>query len=219
MRSILTLFMAVAFLLLSGCSEPKNTDAIHLPTVGTRAIIKQYSYEIIAEVTNVQDNLVKLDYFWHGEKAYSQKFYKGLLPVWSEEDGNIKELDFQESKVDEIFPLVTGNEVSFTATMTRLDDGLSQNISVTLSVLKETVMTITGEDHKVFMIDIARIGENDYSSYETIYYAPDSGMILKAVKRERNSQTFWRILKLEKPENDDRSTIRKRQRRSGTIAI
>lgn len=219
MRLFTTVFIVLSMIFLSSCADSDGTDQVQLPAVGTRVIIKQHSYEIISEVTSTANNLVKMDYFWHGEKIYSQKFYRGLLPVWSQEENNVWEMYFDESKLDSLFPMAPGKEVSFNATSSKVADGTSQDIGITLSVIKETVITIKDQDHKVFILELSRVGDGTDTSHEVLYYAPRAGMVLKSVKRERDGQSYWRVLKIEVPDRDDRSTIKKRQRRSGTIAI
>lgn len=219
MRTIVAFLIIFSLLALSSCDDLPRQPSSGLPEVGTRAVIKQHSFEIISEVVDITDNLVTFDYFWNGEKVYSQKYYKGLFSVWSQEENAINEIDYDPQQLDALFPLSVGKEISFNTVLSKVTEGVRENLSVTLSVVKETILPVDGEDHKVFIIDVARLSENGQRQYATLYYSAVDGMVLKSVSRSSNSQSFWRVLKLERPDNNNRPTIRKRKRRSGTIAI
>lgn len=219
MRTFLTFIAATTLLALTACDNPQAAKAYNAPQEGTRILIKQHRYELIGEVVYTKANLIGIDYYWHGERAYSQKLYRGLLPIWTKERGTEKEMDLDTALLDRLFPLKSGNETSFTAVLTNTTNGDSEDISMTYQVKEETVLTLNGEEVTVFLIDITRQKDGRIVSLETVYYAPKYGLALKAIQKAKKGKSFWRVLDIQAPTGQAKPSLQNKNRRSGTIAI
>lgn len=218
-RLITSFITALMLFSLSGCDDPKTSGTAVTPLIGTRILIKQHSYEIIGEVVFAENNLVGIDYYWHGEKAYSQKLYRGLISVWSQEQDSQRELDLDTAAVDQLFPLKVGKETSLSGIMTNLTTGEAAKMGLTLEVIKKTSAYLNGEDTDIFIIDMTRLIEGRPTTFETLYYAPAYGLVIKAVQKSGEGQSFWRVLEIEAPTTRSKRNIQKQNRRPGTIAI
>jgi len=217
------IFGVLAALFLAACDPNAQMPTASTAIVGTKAIIKAHSEQRIAEVTDVTGKIVTTDFSnWDGALLYTQLSYRGLFPVGgSEQNGSQWELDFDEKLLESVFPLQVGREVSFKGNIKTLNDGKQHDMWIHLEVVGEQSMSLPDGQHTVFVVELSREyrwkGKTQRST-DIMYFDPKLSMTLKKVMRKRGSQSYWRVLSVERPGHTEQ-TMPIRQRRSGTVMI
>jgi len=216
---IITLLSA---LLVAACGQNSQVPASATAIVGTKAVVKYHRRELVSVVTDVTDKLVTTEFSnWNGDLAFTQTDYRGLLAVsGSKAGGHQWELDFNENLLEAFFPLEVGKEVAFEANIKYISSGKSFDLWGHLEVLGDKVIDLADGKRKVKVIEYTRRfawdGKTKLAT-DIIYYDPEYSMTLKRVMREEGSQTFWRVISVERPGNVVNTPTR--QRRSGTVMI
>ena len=222
MPPISKVFVFLSMLLLAACGSNSQVPTSATAIVGTKAIIKFQRSELVAEVTDVTDRLVTTEFSnWNGDILFSRTEYRGLIPIsGSEANGGQWELDFDEVQLEAFFPLVPGKEIAFQGNLKNIDQGTSFDMWAHLEVVGEKVLDMPNGKRKVKVIEFTRQylwkGKTKNAT-EIIYYDPEYSMSLKKVTRERGGQTYWRVIRVDRPGNV--SNTPPRQRRSGTVMI
>lgn len=212
-----------AALFVAACDPNAQAPISSTAIVGTKAIIQAHSKQRIAEVTDVTGKIVTTDFTdWEGQFLYSQLDYRGLFPIGGRENnGNQWELDFDESLLEPLFPLQVGKEVSFTGNLQTFKDGGQHEMWVHLEVVGQKSISLPDGQHRVMVVEVSREyrwqGKIQRST-NIMYFDPKLSMTLKMVIRERGSQSYWRVLSVERPGHVEQATPT-RQRRSGTVMI
>ena len=223
MPSIFKMLALLSVLLVAACGPGMQVPETATAIVGTKAVIKVHRNELVAEVTDVTGRLVTTEFSnWAGEFLYNRTEYRGLIPVsGTEADGGQWELDFDERHLEAIFPLRPGKEVAFKGTLIDIERGTSFEMWGHIEVVGEKILDLPTGKRKVVVLNFTR----EYSrkdktkrQIDIIYYDPEYSMILKKVIRSQGAQTYWRVVKVERPGKPG-NTPTTRQRRSGTVMI
>jgi hypothetical protein len=220
--SIIKVFALLLVLLVAACSPAGQMPTSATAVVGTKTVIKYNSYKLVGEITDVSGKLVTTEFTnWEGQFIYARTEYRGLFPVsGTENGGNQWELDFDESKLEALFPLEKGKSVSFKANFKNISKGTSYDIWAQLEVRGEKTLDLPDGKRKVLLVELnhqSRRGGQIKNITEFIYYDAAYSMALKKVTRDRRGQSFWRVISIERPGNI--SDAPQRQRRSGTVMI
>lgn len=216
------LILICLFGLLVACEPVSQVPVSPSAVVGTRAIIKRHGQELTAEVTSVEGKLVTMEFQWQGEQVAVQSYYRGLYTVSGRGDGYHFEADFDEGKLEPLFPLATGKEVSFSGNSKDIDTGTGVDFWAHLHVIGEKTIDLPTGPRTVFVVDITtEYRKNDVAKrrIDTVYFDPELAMILKSVTREDNYQSFWRVISIERPGDGTTPPSSLQQRRSGTVMI
>ncbi len=207
---------------LASCGEVPKPSHV-MAEVGTNAIIKRHGQELILDVTDVTGNILSTEISWNGELVASRQYYRGLYPMSGIEYGYQFEMDFDETALEQLFPLKVGKEVSFNGNLKIIDNGTALDAWVHLQVVAEKSMKITSGTYTVFVVEvISEFSKDDRSERKSniIYYAPDLGMILKFVNHQNGQQSFWRVVSIDSPDKSSRiKPVKKQNIRSGTVMI
>lgn len=218
-RLLLTVILLITAMSLAGCEEAKTPKKNDGPRLGTRLLIKQQSYELLAEIVSVENDQIGINYYWQGEQIYSNKLYRGLIDVWNKEGSTIRETSFDTTRIDALFPLELGKSTSMTAVTTNLSTGNTVNETITLEVTQQSQLTFETSSIPVFLLEMIRTPEGQAPIYEQLYYAPQKGLVMKVIISNENGQSFWRVLEIDDRSDSDRRTLQQRNRQSGAIAI
>jgi hypothetical protein len=223
--SLVKLFAVLSLFVVAACSPGAQAPTSATASVGTKAVIKRGAEQIVAQITDVTDNIITTEYTgWHGEFLYTRREFKGLFPVGgTEKNGERWELDFDESALDPLFPLQKGTEVSFKGKLMGIDAGITYDMWAHVEVVGKKSLPLKDGEHIVYVIEFTSIYEMDGNSKrrtEVMYYDPKLSMTLKKVIQDARAQRFWRVVSVEKPTgNEDPDAEPLRQRRSGTVMI
>jgi len=221
-QSTMKVFALLSLLLVAGCAPNAQAPLSASAIVGTKAIIKYHRDELIAEVTDVTGKLVTTEFTnWNGELVFSRTEYRGLVPISGmEPGGGLWELDFDENELEPLFPLQPGKTISFKGNLKNIDQGTSYDLWARLEVLGEKTLDLPGGKRKVMVVEFNRqgkLGNRTKLATEIIYFDTEYAMTLKKVIRERGSQSYWRVISIDRPGNVTNTPTR--QRRSGTVMI
>ncbi|TNE64595.1 MAG: hypothetical protein EP335_06980 [Alphaproteobacteria bacterium] len=189
--------------------------------IGTRAVIKGYNQEMTAEITDVKGKLVVTEFQWQGGDSVVRGYYRGLFPVSGRSKTYHWEAEFDESKLEPLFPLAVGKEVAFSGTSRDVESGSAANFWASLSVIGEKVIELPNGARKVYVVDIITEYRKENlvkRKTNTVYYDPELSMVLKSVVLEDGYQSFWRVVSIDPPGEGNRATP-SQQRRAGTVMI
>lgn len=222
MPSILKVSLFWAALLLTACGPNTQVPTSASAIVGTKAIVKYHRSELVAEITDVTGKLVTTEFSnWDGELVFSRTEYRGLVPISGSDPGAGQwELDFDENQLEALFPLQPGKEVAFKGNLKNIDKGTSYDLWAQLEVIGEKVLDLPSGRRKVMVVEFnrqGRRGNQTKHATDIIYFDPEYSMTLKKVMREKGSQSYWRVISIDRPGNV--SPTPTRQRRSGTVMI
>lgn len=211
----------LAVLLLMACDPIAQVPSSPPAVVGTRAVMQYHRQELYSEITDVTGKVVTTEVYLQGRTVAEIGRYRGLYMVSRREPNFQIEMDFDESKLESLFPLKKGNEVSFSGNTKRLDRGTSYNFWTHIQVVGEKTLNLASGDHKVFVVDILSETQSDNRTLRkrnTVYFDPELSMILKSVVHDENYKEYWFVIKVEKP-SDGQSRATQPQPRSGTVII
>jgi len=208
---------------LAACSPGAQAPTSATVLIGTKAVIVKGAEQIIAEVTDVAENIVTTEYTgWHGEFLYARREYRGLFPLGgTEKNGSRWEVDIDESKLEPLFPLELGKEVSFSGKLLGIDAGMAYDLWAHMEVVGKKSVALKDGEHSVVVIEVTTIYDVDGRSKrrtELIYFDPTLSMTLKKVIQDERSQRYWHVVSVEKPRGGQNPQPL-RQRRSGTVMI
>ena len=221
MTLIKRMMAAVLLLVLVACDAAMPSNRLPETPLGLQAIFRFKGQEHFLEVISAEDFHANIAYFWRGKQYASTRYYRGLFPVTGTQDNARYDIDVDTSHIDALFPLAVDKEASFGGTFVKDTTGAVADIWVHMSVLKETKMTMKDTSYQVFVIEIQtqfRYGDTGTTTKNTVYYAPDIGLILKSVIHENNNKFEWRVTSVELPDTQDTS-VRRRRNNRGTVMI
>ncbi|MCJ9429816.1 hypothetical protein [Kordiimonas marina] len=207
---------------LAGCNPVAKAPASPEAIVGTRALIKGYGQEMTAEIREVKGKLVTTEFQWQGGETAIRSYYRGLYAVSGRGKGYHWEADFDEAKLEPLFPLTVGKEVSFSGTSRDIDRGTSADFWTNLSVVDQKTIELPTGARKVFVVDIVteyHKGNVVKRKTNTVYFDPKLSMVLKSVVHDGNYQRFWRVVSIDVPGDGKARPSPTQQRRAGTVMI
>ncbi len=222
MPSLRRVLAMLSILLFAVACDPVPQVPTSPPAlVGTRAVIQRHRQELYAEITDVTGKLVTTELFLQGESIAEFSRYRGLFPVRGRELNYEYEADFDESVLENLFPLAVGKEVGFSGITTRIDRGTSYKFWSNVTVVGEKTLNLSSGDRQVFVVDIfteTTSGNRVKRRNQTVYFDPELSMVLKSVVHEEGYQNFWRVTSVELPgEGIDRASPQ--TPRSSTVII
>ena len=207
---------------MAACDAVEPVPASPGALVGTRANIKMHGQDVVAEVTRVIDKLVTMEFRdWRGGVIREVNLYRGLFPVSGTDQGLRYETNFDESALEGLFPLKTGKSIGVSGTIYYVDGGEAADFYTHVEVVAEKTVDLKNGPRKTFVVQL----EWEFSwngitrrKTDTVYFDPETSMVLKSVIRGENFQNYWVVVSVDKPETPDgrREPI---NRRSGTVMI
>lgn len=211
-----------AIFALVACS-PSASAPTENSIIGTKAVIQAHGNELLLEVKDIAAGTVISEITdWNGQFVSRRHYYRGMYPIAGTEGATQWELDFDVTKIDGLFPLVTGNSTSFSGTMIDITNDRTYSFWSRIEVKAQKPFLLPSGTQEVFVMKIKTEydlnGENK-RTYETIYYAPDLQLNLKGVMHEEASQRYWRVVSIVPPTVDGPATPPARRRRAGTVMI
>ncbi|NVJ70635.1 MAG: hypothetical protein HWE08_09800 [Alphaproteobacteria bacterium] len=217
----LRFIMLLLIPMLVACDPISQVPSSPPAVVGTRAVIQRHRQEIYAEITAVTGKLVTTEMYLQGESIAEFSAYRGLYPVSGREPHYQYEADFDEAVLEQLFPLKTGNEVSFSGNLKRLDRGTSYDFWSHVAVVGEKTLSLSSGPRKVFVVDIiteTSSGDRSKRRTQTVYFDPEYSMVLKSVQHEDGYKNYWFVVSVELPGEETNRTAPPRPR-SGTVII
>ena len=127
---------------LASCEPPQNVVGGPPVSEGTVAYVKIFGNHYRGEVTSAHEGYVVWSYTWKKTPVFKIKTYRGLMTVYSEEDGYKNYNKFDHSILDEYFPLEVGEETSLKGKNISEKEGLEFPFWVTVSVREKTTITV-----------------------------------------------------------------------------
>lgn len=209
-------------LFVAACDAVEPVPTAPGALVGTRANIKMHGQDVVAEVTQVIDKLVTMEFRdWRGGVIREVNLYRGLFPVSGTDQGLRYESNFDESVLEGLFPLKAGKSIGVSGTMYYVDGGEAADFYTHVEVVGEKKVDLKSGSRRTFVVQLEwEFTWNGITrrKTDTIYFDPETSMVLKSVIRGENFQNYWVVVSVDKPEAPDR---RREQlnRRSGTVMI
>ena len=188
---MLTLMRTISLftiILLSACDGAGRVPTTPGAVVGTRANIKMHGQDVVAEVTQVIDKLVTMEFRdWQGGVLREVNLYRGLFPIGG------------------------------------VDGGQTAGFWASIEVVGENTIALKDGPKRTMVVEI----EWEFKwkgvtrrKTDTIYFDPESSMILKSVIRADNYQNYWVVVSVDEPDRPSGLPARpQQQRRSGTVMI
>ncbi len=215
--------ISVVFLLfLAACEAVERVPATPGALVGTRANIKMHGQDIVAQVTRVIDKLVTTEFRdWRGGIIREINLYRGLFPVSGTDQGLRYESSFDESVLENLFPLKVGNTAGVSGTMFYVDGGESADFYTHIEVIGEKTIDLKDGPRRTFVVQLEwefSWNGNVRRKTDTLYFDAERSMVLKSVVRGQNFQNYWVVVSVEEPDNPNVER-EPRNRRSGTVMI
>lgn len=208
-------------LLLAACDPIARKTSSSTAMLGMKAIIKADGREVASEITDVDGKYVSIDWSdWNGNHLHTAKMYRGLYPVGGVRPNGQYEYDFNESKLEALFPLEKGNETSFEGTFTHFEENSSYQFWVHMNVEGEKEISLPSGDRRVFVIHVTtqfNINGKKERQREKLYYDPEYNLILKKNYYQKYRQSHWRAISIILPGDVDQ--VAPQRRRSGTVLI
>lgn len=209
-------------MLVTACDAVEPVPAEPGALVGTRANIKMHGQDVVAEVTRVLDKLVTMEFRdWRGGMLREVNLYRGLFPVSGTDQGLRYESNFDESVLEGLFPLQKGKSIGVSGTMFYVDGGESADFYTHVEVIGEKTVDLKSGPRRTFVVQL----EWEFSwngitrrKTDTVYFDPETSMVLKSVVRGQNFQNYWVVVSVDAPENPNQRR-EPRNRRSGTVMI
>lgn len=224
---MLTLMRTISLftiILLSACDGAGRVPTTPGAVVGTRANIKMHGQDVVAEVTQVIDKLVTMEFRdWQGGVLREVNLYRGLFPIGGVDQGLRYEATFDKDVLEEIFPLQVGKSTGIQGTVYYIDGGQTADFWASIEVVGENTIALKDGPKRTMVVEI----EWEFKwkgvtrrKTDTIYFDPESSMILKSVIRADNYQNYWVVVSVDEPDRPSGLPARpQQQRRSGTVMI
>jgi len=175
-KLIKSLIVLVLLGLLVSCEPPESAVTEPGVAVGTHAYVKIFGNHYKAEVTSAHEGYVVWSYSWKNTPVFKFKTYRGLMTVYSEEEGYKSSSTFDRQAIDNFFPIAAGKELTLEG-MTWLEkEGVEYSYWATVSVREKAKIKIKDTKYNVYIIDYSFIedhpeGPKNYT--KTVWYSPE----------------------------------------------
>ncbi len=215
-------FSVLLILLVTACDSVERIPAATGALVGTRANSKRHGQDVIAEITRVADKVVSTEFRdWRGDVIREVNLYRGFFPVSGTDQGLSYESNFDQSELENLFPLKPGKSIGVSGTMYYVDGGESADFYTHIEVVGEKTVDLKDGPRRTFVIQLEwefSWNGNTRRKTDTLYFDAERSMVLKSVVRGQNFQNYWVVVSVDEPDNPD-ATPEPANRRSGTVMI
>lgn len=200
--------LAALFLLaaLASCEPPHDVAEEPPVAVGTVAFVKIFGHHYRGEVTSVHDGYVVWSYTWKKTPVFKFKTYRGLLDVYSEEEGYKSYSKFDHNILDEFFPIEVGKETTLQGKKVSEKAGIEYPFWATILVREKTMIKIKETEYPVFVIDFSIIEEHPDGAknyIRTIWYSEIMETSLRTDYVMGNEIISIRVVSLNGPDELD----------------
>lgn len=208
--------------LIAACDGVERIPAATGALVGTRANIKMHGQDVVAEVMQVVDKMITTEFRdWHGDIIREVNLYRGFFPISGTDQGLRYESSFDESALENLFPLKPGRSIGVSGSMYYVDGGESADFYTHIEVVGEKTVDLKDGPRRVFVIQLEwefSWNGNTRRKTDTLYFDAERSMVLKSVVRGQNFQNYWVVVSVDEPDNPD-ARPEPVNRRSGTVMI
>lgn len=206
---------------ISACGQADSDKTVFPLVPGIKAVATSMGYHFEEEAVAVDGNIVNWRTKWKNQTVATSKLYRGIYPLEVKEENYGFANDFAFEKIDSLFPLSVGKEVSFSGTNQKLGGASPKDqIWVLMTVREITEIELKGGTQEVFVIEIITDTTTDQGvlkETKTLWYSEKLGMSLKKETRVGGKSFVYRVLELFIPDIPADDADRKRN--LGTILI
>ena len=185
-KSMLNLKISLAVIvflgLLAGCDPPHGATSTPPLSEGTVANVKILGHHYRGEVTSVHEGYVVWSYTWKKTPVFKFKSYRGLMTIYSEEEGYKYYTKFDPAVLDEFLPIKVGEETSLKGKQISEKKGIEFPFQVTISVRQQTTLKIKEVEFPVYVIDFSFVEEHPEGTknyLKTIWYSAEMETALR----------------------------------------
>jgi len=215
-------FAVVLIFLVAACDGVERVPAAPGALVGTQAYIKMHGQDVVAEVTQVIDKLVSIEFRdWNGRVIRDVNLYRGFFPVSGTDQGLSYESNFDASELESLFPLEPGKSIGVAGTMFYGDSGKSADFYTHVEVVGEKTVDLKDGPRRTFVLQLEwefSWNGNTRKKTDTLYFDAERSMVLKSVVRGQNFQNYWVVVSVDEPDNLG-AAPKPTNRRTGTVLI
>ena len=200
-KIFLTVFLFGA---LASCDPPTPELEQSSIRVGTVANVKVFGNHYKAEVTSANENYVVWSYSWKKKPIFKFKTYRGLMTVYSEEEGYKRSSHFDTKALDSLFPLEVGKEASLKGMQWSEREGTELSFWVNILVREETTIKIKDEEYPVFVIEFSYLEDHPEGTknyLKTIWYSPEMETSLRTDYNLSGETFSMRFVSLNNPDD------------------
>ena len=190
--------------LAASCEPPQQETKIPSIATGTVAYVKISGHHYKAEATYSENGYVLWNYSWKKQPIFKFKSYRGMMTVYSEEEGFKSWNKFDKSILDAMFPIKVGKEASLEGMHHSEKEGFDYPFWTTITVREESFIKIKEHEYEVFIIDFSIIEEHPdgpKNYIKTIWFSPEIEISLKTEYIMENEIFTMRIVSLDEPDN------------------
>lgn len=198
-----TIFFLAIALFVASCEPPQQTHEIASVKPGTVATVKISGHHYRAEATHAENGYVLWNFDWKKHPVFKYKSYRGMMNVYWEEEGFKSSSTFDETIIDNMFPLAVGKEASLQGKNYSEKKGDEFSFWATISVREKTKMKIKEAEYDVFIIDFSFIEnhpEGTKNYVKTIWYWPELEISLKTDYVTDDGVFSMRVVSLDEPD-------------------
>lgn len=180
LKLTVTLFVCLG---LAACDEVQRADPGPPLAEGTVVVTKVSGNHYKSEAARVENGFVTWVYYWKKKPVAKFKSYRGLMNIFSEEEGFRRWVEFDKQQVDQLFPLEVGREVTIAGRQHLEKERLDFPFTATLSVRGRDKVQIKDQTYPVFVIDLTFVEHREQGAVEmakTLWYSPELELALKA---------------------------------------
>ncbi len=216
------MFALIVFvLLLAACDPIARKTQTSTAIVGTKTIIKASGRELTSEITEVDGKYVTVETSdWKQKYHRVMRMYRGLFPVSGVQVDGQYEYDFDERKLEELFPLEVGGKAHISGTFMHLEENSAYPFSAHFKVIGTKKIALSSGNRDVFKIRVNtefEFDDNVEHHEELLYFDAENDLILKLVYESSSAKYTWRVVSLVLP--GDGKSVPDERRRSGTVMI
>jgi uncharacterized lipoprotein YbaY len=212
-------------LLLAACEPASKAPLSPNILVGTESLHVTNKVEEIARITDIDGKVIitEIEEVDSGRVTVWED-YRGLLRVAAllpNGDTSVRyELDFDQTELEQLFPLKVGKKVTFRGTLRIITQSRSFDTWINIKVTGEKTIKVENKKHKVFVVEVFQefSGDVDGEFQEKLYYDPKISMVLQRITKQEGRETISEVKSIKMP-SEATTPSRLRQRRSGTVMI
>jgi hypothetical protein len=167
--------------LLGACGEPAEAPRNAIKE-GTVLVIQAADANYKSEASRIEAGYVTWTYCWKNRVTGTSKSYRGLVFVFSEEEGHRRWIEVDHAQIDRLFPLEVGRQVPFSGEEHAEHEGLAYPVIGALRVRAKETVILKDQTYETFVIDLALTEKRpggDRSFVKTMWYAPALELALR----------------------------------------
>jgi hypothetical protein len=222
LNKLIKVFFTLLLLgVLASCDPPAVDVEEPALQVGTIANVKIFGHHYKAEVTSANEGYVVWSYSWKQTPVYKFKTYRGLMTVFSVEEGFKRSSTFDRETLDALFPLEVGKEASLEGINWSEREGVESPFWVNIFVREKTTIKIKKSEYPVYIIDFSFIedhpdGTKNY--IKTIWYSAEMETSLRTDFAMGDETFSMRVISLNSPD-DFKDTDENEPEGLGTVRL